>query len=116
MFVHMNFDAPLREIILALKDIRGGNFDRKVPVRSNDEIGYTGDVINEMTKGLKERDRLRHSLLLAKEIQQFGKARFKDVIQTHAAESAAGILTRVIHEVDGFAGNSKKSDDVTIDS
>jgi len=70
MFVHMNFDAPIREIIHALKDIRRGNFDRKVPVRSNDEIGYTGDVINEMAKGLKERDRLRHSLLLAKEIQQ----------------------------------------------
>ena len=70
MFVHMNFDAPLREIIQALKDIRRGNFDRKVPVRSNDEIGYTGDVINGMTKGLKERDRMRHSLLLAKEIQQ----------------------------------------------
>jgi len=70
VFVHMNFDAPIREIIQTLKDIRGGNFDRKVPVRSNDEIGYTGDVINEMTKGLKERDRLRHSLLLAKEIQQ----------------------------------------------
>ena len=39
-------------------------------VRSNDEIGYTGDVINEMTTGLKERDRMRHSLFLAKEIQQ----------------------------------------------
>ena len=70
MFVQMNFDAPLREIIQELKDIRRGNFDRKVPVRSNDEIGYTGDVINGMTKGLKERDRMRHSLLLAKEIQQ----------------------------------------------
>jgi sigma-B regulation protein RsbU (phosphoserine phosphatase) len=70
MFVHMNFEAPIREIIQALKDIRRGNFDRKVPVRSNDEIGYTGDVINEMAKGLKERDRMRHSLFLAKEIQQ----------------------------------------------
>jgi sigma-B regulation protein RsbU (phosphoserine phosphatase) len=70
MFVHMNFDAPIREIIQVLKDIRRGNFDRKVLVRSNDEIGYTGDVINEMTKGLKERDRMRHSLLLAKEVQQ----------------------------------------------
>ena len=70
LFVHMNFNAPIREIISALKDIHKGNFDRKVPVRSNDEIGYTGDVINEMTKGLKERDRLRHSLTLAREVQQ----------------------------------------------
>jgi len=70
MFVHMNFDTPIQEIIQALTDIRKGNFDRKVSVRSNDEIGYTGDVINEMTKGLKERDRLHHSLILAKEVQQ----------------------------------------------
>ena len=39
-------------------------------VTSNDEIGYTGDVINEMTEGLRERERMRHSLNLAKEVQQ----------------------------------------------
>jgi len=70
LFVHINFDVPLKEIIQALKDIRKGNFDHRVVVRSNDEIGYTGDVINEMTTGLKERDRMRHSLFLAKEVQQ----------------------------------------------
>ena len=37
---------------------------------SNDEIGYTGDTINEMTQGLMERDRIQQSLSLAKEIQQ----------------------------------------------
>ena len=70
MFVHMNFEVPIREILQTLKKISKGNFDDKVIVRSNDEIGYTGDVINEMTRGLKERDRMRHSLLLAKEVQQ----------------------------------------------
>ena len=39
-----------------MKEIRHGRFDKKVRVTSNDEIGYTGDVINEMTEGLKERD------------------------------------------------------------
>jgi sigma-B regulation protein RsbU (phosphoserine phosphatase) len=46
--------------------------------------------------------------------QQFGKERFKDVIQAHLSESAAEIVTRVINEVDGFAGKSEKSDDVTL--
>jgi sigma-B regulation protein RsbU (phosphoserine phosphatase) len=50
--------------------VRNGDFSKKVRVTSNDEIGYTGDVINEMTEGLKERDRMRHSLELAKEVQQ----------------------------------------------
>ena len=69
-FVITNFAAPLNEIIQALKDIRRGNFDRKVIVRSNDEIGYTGDVVNEMATELKERDQMRQSLFLAREVQQ----------------------------------------------
>jgi sigma-B regulation protein RsbU (phosphoserine phosphatase) len=61
---------PLEEIIQVLRGVRSGNYDKKVKVVSNDEIGYTGDIINEMTEGLKERDRMRHSLELAKEVQQ----------------------------------------------
>ncbi len=69
-FVITNFAVPLKEIIQALKDIRRGNFDRKVIVRSNDEIGYTGDVVNEMATELKDRDQMRQSLFLAREVQQ----------------------------------------------
>jgi serine phosphatase RsbU (regulator of sigma subunit) len=36
------------------------------------------------------------------------------VIQTHAAESAVEILAEVINAVDGFAGSSEKSDNVTL--
>jgi sigma-B regulation protein RsbU (phosphoserine phosphatase) len=66
----LNLRQPFRDIIKVLKAVRNGQFDQKVEVTSNDEIGYTGDVINEMTEGLKERDRMRHSLELAKEVQQ----------------------------------------------
>jgi sigma-B regulation protein RsbU (phosphoserine phosphatase) len=69
-FVIANFAVPLREIIQVIKDVRSGNFDRKVIVRSNDEIGYTGDVVNEMAAGLKERNQMRQSLFLAREVQQ----------------------------------------------
>jgi sigma-B regulation protein RsbU (phosphoserine phosphatase) len=65
-----NLRQPFRDIIRVLKAVRNGRFDQKVQVTSNDEIGYTGDVINEMTEGLKERDHMRHSLELAKEVQQ----------------------------------------------
>lgn len=70
ILVSSNITRPLKEIIRVLKVIRHGRFDQKVRVTTNDEIGYTGDVINEMTEGLKERDRMRHSLELAKEVQQ----------------------------------------------
>jgi sigma-B regulation protein RsbU (phosphoserine phosphatase) len=53
-----------------LRRIRNGHFDKRVQVFSNDEIGYTGDAINEMTEGLIERERLQQSLNLAKEVQQ----------------------------------------------
>lgn len=54
-----NLTRPLRSIIVALRDVRRGNLDTKVRVTSNDEIGYTGDVINQMTEGLKERDLIK---------------------------------------------------------
>jgi sigma-B regulation protein RsbU (phosphoserine phosphatase) len=68
--VSLNLQRPFREIIQVLRAVRHGQFDQKVQVTSNDEIGYTGDVINEMTEGLNERDRMRQSLELAKEVQQ----------------------------------------------
>jgi len=68
--VSRNLTMPFREIIQTLQDVRNGKFDKKIRVTSNDEIGYTGDVINEMTEGLKERDRIRRSLGIAMEVQQ----------------------------------------------
>jgi sigma-B regulation protein RsbU (phosphoserine phosphatase) len=68
--VSKNLTMPFREIIRTLQRVRNGKFDKKIQVTSNDEIGYTGDVINEMTEGLKERDRIRQSLGIAKEVQQ----------------------------------------------
>jgi adenylate cyclase len=54
-----NLTRPLRSIINVLREVRRGNFNTKVRVTSNDEIGYTGDVINQMTEGLKERDLIK---------------------------------------------------------
>ncbi len=68
--VSNNLSRPFGEIIEVLKGIKRGRLDRKVRVTSNDEIGYTGDVINEMAEGLKEREKMRRSLDLAREVQQ----------------------------------------------
>jgi sigma-B regulation protein RsbU (phosphoserine phosphatase) len=53
-----------------LKQVTRGKLGLRVKVTSNDEIGYVGDVINDMTAGLMERDRMRQSLDLAMEVQQ----------------------------------------------
>jgi adenylate cyclase len=59
--ISSNLTRNLEEIIAVLKNVRQGRFDQKVHVTTNDEIGYTGDVINEMTKGLAERDFIKET-------------------------------------------------------
>ncbi|MCP4705744.1 MAG: SpoIIE family protein phosphatase [candidate division Zixibacteria bacterium] len=70
ILVSRNLTLPFGEIIQTLRGVRNGQFGKKVRVTSNDEIGYTGDVINEMTDGLIEREKMQKSLNLAREVQQ----------------------------------------------
>lgn len=70
VLVTFNLTRPINEISAVLQNVRRGKLDQKVRVTTSDEIGYTGDVINEMTEGLREREKMRYSLGLAREIQQ----------------------------------------------
>jgi sigma-B regulation protein RsbU (phosphoserine phosphatase) len=60
----------VNSLIKAIRQIARGSFSERVKIISNDELGYIGEVINDMTQGLQERDRLRQSLYLAMEVQQ----------------------------------------------
>jgi sigma-B regulation protein RsbU (phosphoserine phosphatase) len=61
---------PITDMMVLVRRVRKGHFKQKVRVVSNDELGVLGDGLNEMTEGLIERDRIRHSLYLAQEVQQ----------------------------------------------
>ena len=61
---------PVREMKRVVDQVHDGDFHQKVKVVSNDELGDLGDGMNEMTAGLIERDQMRRSLYLAKEVQQ----------------------------------------------
>jgi adenylate cyclase len=52
------FTRSLRDITAVVARVRHGVFTVAVRVTTNDEIGYTGDAINEMTAGLRERERI----------------------------------------------------------
>ena len=71
MLVSRNLTLPFEEIIQTLRGVRNGDFEKKVRVTSNDEIGYTGDVINEMTVGLQEREMIKDTFgkYVAKEVR-----------------------------------------------
>ena len=61
---------PITDMMVLVRRVRKGHFRQKVRVVSNDELGVLGDGLNEMTEGLIERDEIRRSLHLAKEVQQ----------------------------------------------
>ncbi len=70
LILSLSLKRSLDAMVVVLKRVSIGQFDSRVKVTSNDEIGYVGDVINEMTTGLIDRDNMRQSLDLAKEVQQ----------------------------------------------
>ncbi len=61
---------PVRGMLALAQKIRGGDFNSRVQVVSNDELGVLGNAMNAMAAGLIERERLQRSLNLAKEVQQ----------------------------------------------
>jgi HAMP domain-containing protein len=54
-----NLAEPTREIMDVAEKIRSGNYDSQARVVTNDEIGFLGDRVNEMARGLVERERIR---------------------------------------------------------
>lgn len=54
-----NISGPAHDIMDITEKIAGGDYEARVEVTSNDEIGYLGDRVNEMARGLKERERIR---------------------------------------------------------
>lgn len=68
--ITQNISKVVDNLIHVLKKVTVGRLDGWVKVTTNDELGYVGDVVNEMTAGLRERDRMRHSIELASELQQ----------------------------------------------
>jgi len=70
VLVSANLSRPFASIIKTLTRVRRGRFDDRARVTSNDEIGYTGDVVNQMAAGLQEREHMRLAMMLAREVQQ----------------------------------------------
>lgn len=54
-----NLSTQAHKIVEAAENIREGNFQTRVQVFSNDEIGLLGDRVNDMAHGLQESKRLK---------------------------------------------------------
>jgi len=50
---------PIRELLGVVQSVKGGDFNQRIRVLSNDEIGVLGDAGNDMIRGLADRERIR---------------------------------------------------------
>jgi len=56
LLISGNLARSLKNLAAVLKGVSRGKFETLVRVSSNDEIGYVGDIVNEMIFGLRERE------------------------------------------------------------
>ncbi len=61
VFMTRTITGPLDRLQRAMGRIQRSDFDVRVPVTSNDELGYLSERLNEMAAGLEERERLKEA-------------------------------------------------------
>ena len=61
---------PVMQLATTANQLAAGDFDARVEINTGDELEDLGHIFNRMGANLKERDKMKHSLDLAKEIQQ----------------------------------------------
>ncbi len=61
---------PILQLAAAANQLCHGDFSARVEIHTNDELEELGNTFNSMGVSLREREQMKHSLALAKEIQQ----------------------------------------------
>ena len=65
LILSKNLTRPLRKITQATEEVAGGNYDVKIPVQSNDELGHLAGEINSMSQKLKNFHALNVNTIIA---------------------------------------------------
>ncbi|MHC4434427.1 MAG: SpoIIE family protein phosphatase, partial [Planctomycetota bacterium] len=65
-----NLTVPITHLADAAHKLAGGNFGVRVEIATNDELQQLGEVFNQVGPRLYERQKIKQSLELAREIQQ----------------------------------------------
>ena len=64
------FTEPITHLANAAGKLADGDYDVTVEISTNDELQQLGEVFNQVGPGMKERQKIKQSLELAREIQQ----------------------------------------------
>ena len=58
-----SISRPLRQMNEAASVIAGGDFEKRIPVQSKDEVGQLAESFNYMAEGLQEQERIRRAFI-----------------------------------------------------
>ncbi|MHC4294578.1 MAG: SpoIIE family protein phosphatase [Planctomycetota bacterium] len=61
---------PVQRLADAAKRLSGGDFGSRVDIRTRDEMQELGEIFNDMGPQLEERQKMKHALELARDIQE----------------------------------------------
>jgi class 3 adenylate cyclase len=106
-WVSRSLTNPLRRLDRGIEKVAGGDLSVRLPVTSNEEVGELTARFNQMTVGLRERDKLRET---------FGKYVSESVASQLLQESPDGRITGETREatlmftdIDGFTTLSERA-------
>lgn len=66
-FITYGITNPVEALRKTIDRIKNNDFDAKVPVTTNDEIGYLGEHINQMTAELRQKEKLHNTNTVLRE-------------------------------------------------
>lgn len=109
-FQSYSIRKPILQMIQASKNIENGQFDIIIPVYSEDEIGVLSQRMNQMARGLKERETIK---------QIFGKIvdpKIRDYILNHSHQMSGEIkqVTVLFCDLEGFSTLSENKNPLEI--
>jgi class 3 adenylate cyclase len=88
-FIGRSLLQPIRILSRAMAKVAGGDFNLRVPVTSNDEVGELTGQFNHMVEGLRERERIRET---------FGRYVDESVAATILQREGDGVLAGEMRE------------------
>jgi signal transduction histidine kinase len=88
--------GPLKNMIQTARTIARGQFDRRVQIRSSDEVGILGSTFNDMALALSLREDQLHEL--NKNLEQMVRQRTVELENSHEALKRAYVDLQNAHE------------------
>jgi len=70
MLLLFRFSRPISKLVIATRELATGNFQYKVKLTRNDELGELADSINSMGPKLNDQYQMRQALELAEQLQR----------------------------------------------